>query len=76
MIKSLTLANLPKGETATVASLSDSKLSLKLCEMGCLPGKKITLLRIAPFGGPYCIKIGDSTLTMRKDEAATINLSR
>jgi len=44
-------------------------LSLKLLEMGCLPGCKVQMNQSAPFGCPLCITIGEGQLSMRKEEA-------
>ncbi len=72
----MTVADLKQGETGVIQSFSDSKLSLKLLEMGCLPGTKIKLDCVAPMGCPFCISIGnDYQLSLRKSEAATIIIS-
>jgi ferrous iron transport protein A len=70
----LTLADLKKGEEAIIESFSDEEMSLKLMEMGCLPGEKVRVERIAPFGDPIAISVSGYMLSMRKDEAATINI--
>jgi ferrous iron transport protein A len=70
----LTVADLKKGEEAVIESFSDEEMALKLMEMGCLPGEKIRLERIAPFGDPIAISVAGYMLSMRKSEAATINI--
>lgn len=70
----LTLADLKKGEEAVIESFSDEEMSLKLMEMGCLPGERVRVERIAPFGDPIAISVSGYMLSMRKDEAATINI--
>jgi len=70
----LTVADLKKGEEAVIESFSDEEMSLKLMEMGVLPGEKVRLERIAPFGDPIAISVSGYMLSMRKDEAATINI--
>jgi len=42
--------------------------------MGCLPGEKITLTKIAPLGDPIAIEISGYELSLRKDEASTVVL--
>jgi len=69
-----TLADLRKGEEAVIESFSDEEMSLKLMEMGCLPGEKVRVERIAPLGDPIAISVSGYMLSMRKDEAATINI--
>ena len=70
----LTVADLKKGEEAIIESFTDEEMSLKLMEMGVLPGEKIRLDRIAPFGDPIAISVSGYMLSMRRDEAATINI--
>ncbi|WP_395767698.1 ferrous iron transport protein A [Aquirufa sp.] len=69
-----TLADLHVGEQAEIMGFTDELLSLKLLEMGCLPGTWIELTHQAPFGDPIAIKVSGYTLSMRKEEAATIQV--
>ncbi len=69
-----TLADLKIGEKAEIIGFSDALLSLKLLEMGCLPGSEVEMTHLAPFGCPIAIKVSGYTLTMRKNEAATIKI--
>jgi ferrous iron transport protein A len=69
-----TLADLHVGERAEIIGFTDEVLSLKLLEMGCLPGTSIELTHQAPFGDPIAIKVSGYTLSMRKEEAATIHV--
>jgi len=47
--------------------------SLRLREMGVLPGVAITLVRTAPFGDPLEIRVRGYNLTLRKSEAEQRN---
>ncbi|MBC8112724.1 MAG: ferrous iron transport protein A [Verrucomicrobia bacterium] len=67
-----TVANLKIGEKAVITHFSDEQMSLKLLEMGCLPGTEIQLRYVAPLGDPICIAVAGYTLSMRLEEAATI----
>nr|WP_317195469.1 FeoA family protein [Rufibacter sp. SYSU D00308] len=49
-------------------------MSLKLLEMGCIPGEEVKLNSRAPLGDPITIIVNDYTLSLRLDEAATIKL--
>ena len=69
-----TIADLKTGEKAVIRSFRDVPLSLKLLEMGCLPGTEITLHFKAPFGDPIGILMDGYCLSMRKAEAATIQI--
>ena len=67
-----TIADLKKGERGIIVNFTDDELSLKLLEMGCLPGTQVTMTHIAPFGDPIAVKVSGYVLSMRKDEAATV----
>jgi ferrous iron transport protein A len=69
-----TAADLKIGEKGVICCFSDQEMSLKLLEMGCLPGSEIELRSKAPFGDPVCIKVLGYNLSMRLEEAATIKL--
>ncbi|MFM1912545.1 MAG: hypothetical protein RIR51_383 [Bacteroidota bacterium] len=70
------LSNLNLGEKAVVVDFKDEDLSLKLLEMGCLPGVEIEVLHFAPFGDPIAVKVSGYTLSMRKQEASEILVER
>ena len=70
-----TLAQLPKGKTATIIGFADDVLSLKLMEMGCLPGEKITLQHVAPLGCPYAFEVNGTIISLRKSEAQLVLVS-
>ncbi|MDQ3051422.1 MAG: ferrous iron transport protein A [Bacteroidota bacterium] len=69
------LSEIGKGESVVVESFNDENMKLKLMEMGCLPGEKITVDRFAPFGDPIAIVVGDATISIRMDEAENVMVS-
>jgi ferrous iron transport protein A len=69
-----TLADLKPGETGVIKGFDDEELSLKLLEMGCLPGASVTMSHSAPLGCPICINVGGCLLSLRKEEAAEVLL--
>lgn len=71
-----TLADLLPGEKATIVSFTDEELSLKLLEMGCIPGEEITFNKNAPLGCPVSIEVAGYLLSLRKAEAATVIVNR
>lgn len=71
-----TLAQLAIGESAIIQSFTDEEMSLKLMEMGCIPGEKVKIYRIAPFGDPIAISVAGYRLSLRLAEAATILISK
>ena len=71
---SIKLSDLNVGETGIVKEFTDLKMSVKLMEMGCLPGEEVRVDHIAPMGDPIAIKVSGYQLSLRKQEASTIIL--
>ncbi len=69
-----TINNLKKGEKAIIKSFDVDIIPLKLLEMGCLPGNKVELIQIAPFGDPLFLNINDSLLAIRIETAKEIEV--
>ncbi len=66
---------LKKGEKGIIKSFNDMDMSLKLLEMGCVPGCVVRLDGSAPFGDPLCVNIGGQyCLSLRMNEAAAIEI--
>lgn len=61
-------------EEMEVLEIAESDISLKLLEMGIMPGKFLTLLYIAPFGDPLAFKLDETMIALRKDEARQIQV--
>lgn len=68
------LSQLKSGDDAQIKSLGNHPIANKLLEMGCLPGERIKVRRIAPFGDPMAIHILGYELALRKDEADAIEV--
>ena len=68
------LSQLEVGEVGIVKEFTDLEMSVKLMEMGCLPGEEVTVSRIAPLGDPIAINVSGYQLSLRKFEASTIIL--
>jgi ferrous iron transport protein A len=66
------LTELVPGEQATISALGDTDLSIKLMEMGCIPGEIISLDKIAPLGDPISIQVAGYRLSLRLSEAEHI----
>lgn len=60
------------GETAVISGFRDDMLSVKLLEMGLLPGTVVRLNFTAPLGDPICITVSGFDLSLRVAEASTI----
>jgi ferrous iron transport protein A len=69
-----TIANLKKGDIATIKEFDVEAIPMKLLEMGCLPGNLVQLLQIAPFGDPLYLDINGSHLAIRLETAREIEV--
>ena len=70
-----TLADLSPGQSAEVLSLSgDAALVQRLYEMGLLEGERVAVIARAPLGDPIEIRFGNSRLSLRKAEAANVEV--
>ncbi len=70
MASTIKLSQLTVGSKAVVRGLlPQGPASLRLREMGVLPGVAIALVRTAPFGDPLEIRVRGYNLTLRKSEA-------
>ncbi len=68
------LSQLVPGQSGIIKEFTDLEMSVKLMEMGCLPGESIQVERVAPLGDPIAVNISGYQLSLRKKEAATIIL--
>jgi ferrous iron transport protein A len=69
------VAQLKPGEKGIVKDFTNEYISLKLLEMGVLPGTEVEMKFSAPLGCPICIRVSGYDLSLRVEEAATISLS-
>lgn len=67
--------DLRPGEVAMVKRFSDADMACKLITLGIIPNCQITMIKRAPFGGAYCIKLGQTLIAVRKEEAESIIIS-
>jgi ferrous iron transport protein A len=68
------VAQMQPGEVGIVTGFTDDYLSIKLMEMGCLPGAPVKFNFSAPLGDPICISVSGYELSLRLEEAATISI--
>jgi len=71
-----TLADLIVGEIGVIDDIPYDSVPLKLLEMGCLPGKEVELLQIAPLKDPLYIRVNGSHLAIRKETATLIIVTK
>ncbi|KEI71824.1 FeoA family protein [Endozoicomonas elysicola] len=74
----VTLGELKTGECGRVAAFLDAGSSYrrKLLAMGLTPGTRFTVCRVAPLGDPIQLEVRGFQLTIRRDEAAVVEVSR
>lgn len=68
----LKLSELRVGQKAVIKEFHSEEIHLKLMEMGCLPGEKISIIKVAPLGDPVSVVVAGYTLSLRLDEAEQI----
>ena len=68
------LAELLIGTKGEMIQIHDNSLEQKLLEMGCTPGEQFEVVRKAPFGGPIAILISSYVLSIREEDARSINV--
>lgn len=69
------LTELPIGSIARISLIDDSPHKEKLQEMGCIPGVLVKPIMKAPFGDPIAFELEEYTLSMRKNEAYSIQVN-
>jgi ferrous iron transport protein A len=63
------LSEIKIGKTVIIHSFESDEIFLKLMEMGCVPGERITVDQIAPFRDPISITVAGYQLSLRLNEA-------
>lgn len=74
----VTLGELKTGECGRVKAFLDtgSAYRRKLLAMGLTPGTQFMVCRVAPLGDPIQLEVRGFQLSIRKDEAAVVEVSR
>ena len=72
----MTLAQLAPGASAIIKAYPQAGPAFtRLREMGMLPGTRVSLVRIAPLGDPIEIQVRGYRLSLRKSEAALVEVT-
>jgi ferrous iron transport protein A len=66
------LSEIKIGKEVIIRAFENEDIFLKLMEMGCVPGEKITVDKIAPFRDPISVTVAGYSLSLRLDEAEHI----
>lgn len=62
------------GEQGIIHHIGNANIALKLYSMGVLPGKSLSMIRKAPLGGGFYLKMLNHNLALREEEASEIYL--
>lgn len=62
------------GETGVIKKLRQHAASMKLLEMGCIPGTEISLCFKTRSGGFLCVNVSGHRLSLRTEEACLLSL--
>jgi len=55
-----------------IVEFSGEEVSIKLMEMGLVPGESVLLEQVAPLGDPISVNVSGYHLSLRLDEAEQI----
>lgn len=73
----MTLAELAVGQHATIQTVGgEGPLRLRFLDMGLIPRTKVSVIKVAPMGDPIEIRIRGYELTLRKEDAAQIEITQ
>ena len=71
-----TLRDVKVGESATVAKLTGAgALKRRIMDMGLTKGTRVYVRKVAPLGDPLELTVRGYELSIRKDEAASIEVT-
>ncbi len=68
------LSDLEIGQQATITDFNKNEISIKLMEMGLVPGEVVYIEKFAPLGDPISIAIAGYSLSLRLNEAENITV--
>lgn len=66
------IADLKRGQKATIIDISAETIPLKLLEMGCLPGNEVEVIKIAQIKDPLYLNVNDTYLAIRLETAKSV----
>ena len=73
----MTLAELAVGQNAIIKTDGgEGPLRLRFLDMGLIPRTHVTVVKVAPMGDPIEIRIRGYELTLRKEDAARIEITK
>ena len=73
-MKHRTLADLPIGKEAVKTVGGEGNLRCRFLDMGLIPRTRVKVMKVAPMGDPIQIHLRGYDMTIRKEDAAMIEL--
>lgn len=74
-MKHRTLADLPIGKEAVIKTVGgEGNLRCRFLDMGLIPRTRVKVMKVAPMGDPIQIHLRGYDMTIRKEDAAMIEL--
>ena len=71
----MTLDKLEIGKTAVIRKVNgEGALRCRLLDMGLIPGTKVMIRKVAPMGDPIELFLRGYVLTLRREDAAKIEV--
>lgn len=72
----LTLDHLAPDHSGAITAVHATGMAAeRMAALGLIPGKRVALLRRAPFGGPLHLRVGPTELMIRRADARAVMLS-
>jgi Fe2+ transport system protein FeoA len=73
--RSIKLSSLEPGSDCRVVAVNgDGRVSRRLKEMGVIPGVRVRMVKSAPFGDPFEVRLLGYSLALRKSEAELVEV--
>jgi Fe2+ transport system protein FeoA len=73
--RTVTLDQLPTGRSAVVKKVQKpSPTTLRLMELGLVPGRSVQVLKRAPFGGPMQLSLVGTRVSLRAHDARAFEI--
>ncbi|WP_136805412.1 FeoA family protein [Desulfosediminicola flagellatus] len=74
-MQTIALRQMKKGESGSITAVkANGELGRRIREMGLIPGAKVTICGKAPLQDPVAIRVLNTTLTLRNNEADFIQV--
>ena len=73
----MTLDMLNAGESGVITAVGgEGNLRCRLLDMGLIPNTKVTVVKIAPMGDPMELQLRGYVLTLRREDARSIEIKK